>query len=110
MDFFEIYGVKCLVKNPSRKNIVMLYQDNVRTEIDKYLSLDRISDSKKKYIELLQVNVKNAPFALGWLNIPEKEDDYRLIKGFITIEEIEKKNLKKATTKKKASKKQSKKN
>ena len=100
-EYAEIEGIKCEVKNPRKKGVVKLYQDILRQEIDKYVGTNRMTDSKKAYADALEINIKIAPFVLGWLRKPDNEDEYRVIKGFMTIEELESKIKKNSTTTKK---------
>jgi hypothetical protein len=106
-EFVEVEGIKCSIKNPSRKATVLFYQNNLREETDKYIANNRMTEKRRAYADVLEINIKVAPFVLGWLKRPEDEDEYRVIKGLMTIEELEAKRKKegaknKKTTRKKA--------
>ena len=84
-EYIEVEGIKCEIKDPSKKGITEYYQLNLRLEVDKYeSSIDRWTDSKTGYLEALRANVRLAPFVLGWLRPPENEDEYLVIKGYMT--------------------------
>ena len=100
-EYEEVEGIKCEVKDPSRRGVVKFYQQSLRPEIDKYIANNRMTESKRAYADALEVNIKIAPFVLGWLRKPEDEDEYRVIKGLMTIEELEAKRKKEATKNKK---------
>jgi len=110
-EYEEVEGIKCKVKNANRKGVVKFYQESLRPEIDKYIgSITVWTDSKKNYRDALEINLKVAPFVLGWLHKPEDEDEYRVIKGYMSLEELEasraKEMRKKPVTTKKATSKE----
>jgi len=92
IEYVEVEGIKCEIKNPKRKAISQYYQESLRGEIDNYIgSIDRWSESSRAYRDSLKINVIIAPFVLGWLRKPEDEDEYLVIKGYMTLEELQKK-------------------
>jgi hypothetical protein len=90
-EYVEVEGIKCEVKDSKKKAIVEYYQNNLDEQISDYVAKNRMVDSKKAYADALRINVKIAPFVLGWLKRPEDEDEYRVITGRMTIEELNKK-------------------
>lgn len=97
-EYVEVEGIKCEVKDPSRKATVLYYQESLRNGIADYeRSVSNWTDLKDGYRSILKLNVILAPFVLGWLNRPEDEEEYRVIKGIITLDELNKKkgNIKK---------------
>lgn len=108
-EYVEIEGINCEVKDPSRRATVLYYQETLKEEIDKYIgSVTTWTDSKKGYRDALNINVKIAPFVLGWLKRPEDRDEYNVITGRMTMEELEKKRAKEAAKNKKTTRKGSK--
>lgn len=103
-EYVEIEGIQCEVKDPGREAVVKFYQQNLRPEIDKYIGTNRMTESKRAYADALEVNIKIAPFVLGWLRKPQDEDEYRVIKGYMTLDELEAKRKKEASGKKPAKK------
>lgn len=96
--YVEVEGIKCEVKDPSRKATVLYYQESLRNGIADYeRSVSNWTDLKEGYRSILKLNVILAPFVLGWLKRPEDEEEYRVIKGIITLDELNKKkgNIKK---------------
>jgi len=77
----EIDGIEYEVKNPLRKNLVKAYQDMVKNSHAEYVAKNRMMEKKRRYAENLLKNVERAPFVLGWLAWPEKEEDDGLTKG-----------------------------
>ena len=105
IEYVEVEGIKCKVRNPKKKAIAIAYQNSLRDAILDYeRSIDRWSESKRDYRDNLNINVKIAPFVLGWLSKPEDEDEYRVINGCLTIEEFEAKRKKEANKEKKTRK------
>jgi len=97
-EYVEVEGIKCEVKDPSRKATVLYYQESLRNGIADYeRSVSNWTDLKEGYRSILKLNVILAPFVLGWLKRPEDEEEYRVIKGIITLDELNKKkgNIKK---------------
>jgi hypothetical protein len=97
-EYVEVEGIKCEVKDPSRKATVLYYQESLRNGIADYeRSVSNWTDLKEGYRNILKLNVILAPFVLGWLKKPENEEEYRVIKGIITLDELNKKkgNIKK---------------
>ncbi len=68
----------------------MYCQHNLRIEIDKYIGEEVMTESRKTYASGLEINLKILPFVIGWLKKPLDEDEYRVIKGIITIDELNK--------------------
>lgn len=93
-EYVEVEGIKCEVKDPSRKATVIFYQESLKPEIDKYISHNIMTEKRQNYANALMVNVKIAPFVLGWLKKPEDEEEYRVIKGIITLDDLNKKRKK----------------
>lgn len=91
VDIEYVEEIPCEVKNHDKKSVVRFYQQNLRQEIDKYVGNNTMTDSRKGYANALEINIKIAPFVLGWLKKPEDEDEYRVITGRMTIEELNKK-------------------
>jgi hypothetical protein len=98
-EYEDVEGIKCKVKNPSKKSTVRFYQNNLREEIDKYISSNIMTDKKLGYVNALEINIKIAPFLLGWLYKPDSEEEYRVIKGFASLESLNPKPAKKKTKK-----------
>ena len=90
-EFVEIEGIICEVKNSVKKLLVKQYQHNLRIETDKYIGEQIMTDKRKGYASALEINIKIAPFVLGWLYKPG-EDEYRVITGRMTLEEFNNKN------------------
>lgn len=98
--YVEIEGIKCEVKDPSRKATVLYYQESLRNGIADYeRSVSNWTDLKEGYRSILKLNVILAPFVLGWLKKPEDEEEYRVIKGIISIDDLNKKRNKDSKTK-----------
>jgi len=104
-EYVEIEGIKCEVKDPERKAVTLYYQDSLRDAISDYeRSVSRWVESKKAYRDGLKINVIIAPFVLGWLKKPEDPDEYLVITGRITMDELKKKRAKEAAKNKKTKK------
>ena len=89
IEYIEIEGIKCEVKNHERKEITQYYQNSLNEQINNYISsIERWTDIKKSYRDTLKKNMIIAPFVMGWLKRPENNDEYLVIKGFITIDEL----------------------
>jgi hypothetical protein len=96
-EYVEVEGIKCEVKNPKRRSVAKYYQSSLRDAITDYENkVERWSESKRNYRDNLKTNVIIAPFVLGWLRKPEDEDEYRVIKGYLTLEELQEKRDKEA--------------
>lgn len=95
-EFIDVEGIKCLVKNPNKRNSVLYYQENLNLEIDQYISSNIMTDKKNFYVDSLKLNVKISPFTLGWLEWPTDENHRRVIKGIITLDDLGKKTNKKS--------------
>jgi hypothetical protein len=104
-EFVEVEGIMCEVKNPGKRSLVKQYQHNLRIETDKYIGEQTMTDKRKGYASALEINIKIAPFVLGWLVKPEG-DEYRVITGRMTLDEFNKKNKPIAIKPKKESKPQ----
>lgn len=98
MEYVEIEGIKCEVKDPSKKATVVFCQHNLRIETDKYIGEQTLTDKRKGYVAALEINIKITPFVLGWLVKPG-EDEYKVITGRMTLDEFNKKNKPKPTAK-----------
>lgn len=99
-NYEEIEGIKCIVKDVSKMPTVRFYQNNLREEIDKYISNNTITDKKQGYVDALEINIKSAPFVIGWLYWPEDEYEVKVIKGRAKPKVKEtKKPIKKTTSK-----------
>jgi len=98
-EYVEVEGISCEIKDPRKKGVVKFYQENLRSEIDKYIGANTMTDSEQRYANALEVNIKIAPFVLGWLRKPGDEDEYRVIKGLMTLDELHAKRKKEAKTK-----------
>lgn len=97
----EIDGVNYEIKNPLRKNIVRVYQDNVRNAHADYVAKHRMVEKRKRYADLLLKNIERAPFVLGWLQWPEKkEEDKGLTKGSKKKKKPTKTRVRKGSSKK----------
>lgn len=100
-EFVEVEGIMCEVKNPVKKSLVKQYQHILRIETDKYIGEQIMTDKRRGYADALEINIKIAPFILGWLVKPA-EDEYKVITGRMTLEDFNKKyNPKPATQKSK---------
>lgn len=81
----EIDGFKYIVKDSSKKTLVVLYQNKLREAYDHYVSLNKLVDRKKAYADGMLENITNAPFRLGWLKFEDcvkvdevvKNQDYK---------------------------------
>ena len=104
-EFVEVEGIMCEVKNSGKKSLVKEYQHNLRIETDKYLGEQTVTDKRRGYADALEINIKIAPFVLGWLHKPEG-DEYRVITGRMTLDEFNKKYNPKTIAPKKESKPQ----
>lgn len=87
-EFEEIEGIKCKIKDPSKKGTVRACQNNLREEIDKYLGSNVMNDKKQGYVDVLEINLRSLPFTLGWLEWPASENDKQIIKGRVKPVEI----------------------
>lgn len=65
--------MKDKVKNPKRKLIVEVYQQQIRDRIAEIISTTegKMKPSRKQYLEVLEANIKIAPYLLGYLYWPE---------------------------------------
>lgn len=109
-EYEEVEGVQCEIKNPARKGVVRFYQNNLREEVDRYIAdHPRMTDKNTRYLNAMKVNVILAPFVLGWLRKPEDNDEYLVIKGYMTMKELDAKRNKSTTKVKKVAKKRPKK-
>ena len=104
-EFVEVEGIMCEVKSSGKKSIVQEYQRLLSIETDKYIGEQTMTDKRKGYADALEINIKIAPFVLGWLHKPG-EDEYRVITGRMTLDEFNKKNNPKPAAPKKESKPQ----
>lgn len=104
-ELVDVEGIECKIKNPSRKATVIFYQNNLREEVDKYVGNNRMTEKRRAYADALEINIKVAPFLLGWLHKPEDEDEYRVIKGLMTLDELEAKRKKEAAKNKRTTRK-----
>lgn len=60
------------IKNVSRKSVVEAYQQQIKQAIDVIVSIEgKLSSRKKEYVEILEKNIINAPYVLGYLEWPE---------------------------------------
>ena len=67
VQYEEIDGVNYIIKDSSKKMLVVFYQNMVRDSYDHYVSLHRIIEKKKAYADAMLENMSSAPFRLGWL-------------------------------------------
>ena len=66
--------MKDKIKNPLRKAVVEESQRQIRAAIEAILSRDeKLKPSTKNYIEVLEANIKRAPYVLGYLEWPEEK-------------------------------------
>lgn len=86
--FEEVEGIKCIIKDPSKKATVRACQNNLREEIDKYLGSNVMNDKKQGYVDVLEINLRSLPFIIGWLEWPENENDKQIIKGRVKPVEV----------------------
>jgi hypothetical protein len=108
-EYVEVEGIKCEVKDPSRRATVLYYQESLRNGISDYeRSVSSWTAAKEGYRSILLLNVILAPFVLGWLQRPEDPDEYRVIKGLMTLDELNKKRKKDSKPKAEEPKKQEK--
>jgi hypothetical protein len=64
--------MKDKVKDPSKKQIVEAYQQQIRIAINNILNVEeKLKPSTKAYVNILEENIKLAPFILGYLERPE---------------------------------------
>lgn len=89
-ELVEVEGIMCQVKDHKKKSLVEVYQHNLRIETDKYIGEQTMTEKRKGYVAALEINIKIAPFVLGWLVRPS-EDEYRVITGRMTLDEFNKK-------------------
>jgi hypothetical protein len=100
--YVEVEGIMCEIKNPKKRAVSKYYQQNLLDNIADYESkVERWSESCINYRDNLKINVKVAPFVLGWLRRPEDEDEYRVITGSMTLIELNDKRKKEANKSKK---------
>ena len=104
-EYVDVEGIMCEVKDPRRKATVIYYQANLRREIDNYVGNNRMIEKKRAYADALEINLKIAPFVLGWLRRPEDRDEYNVITGRLTLEELEQKRAKEAAKNKNTTRK-----
>jgi hypothetical protein len=103
--YVEVEGIMCEIKNHKRRAISKHYQQNLLENITDYENkVERWSESSRNYRDNLKINVKVAPFVLGWLRRPEDEDEYRVITGSMTLIELNAKRKKEANKGKKPKK------
>jgi hypothetical protein len=103
--YVEVEGIMCEIKNPKKRAVSKYYQQNLLDNIADYESkVERWSESCINYRDNLKINVKVAPFVLGWLRRPEDEDEYRVITGSMTLIELNAKRKKEANKGKKPKK------
>ncbi len=99
-EYVEVEGIKCEVKDPSKKALVLFCQKNLYKAISDYEdSVDRWIESKKAYRDVLVTNLIITPFVLGWLKRPDP-DEYLVIIGFMTMKELKSKKKSNIKTKK----------
>ena len=66
--------MKDKVKNKDRKAIAEVYQQGVQRAIDEIKSREgKLSIPTKNYLEVLESNLKRAPYLLGYLEWPVEE-------------------------------------
>lgn len=64
--------MKDKVKDPSKKQVVESYQQQIRIAIDNILNVEgKLKPSTKEYVNILEENIKLAPYVLGYLERPE---------------------------------------
>jgi len=104
--FVDVEGIKCKVKDSSKRETVRFYQNSLRVEADKYIGEQTMTDKRKGYAEILEINIKIAPFVLGWLFQPENKEEYRVITGRMSIDDFNgnKKKVDKVSKKNKSNK------
>ena len=107
-ELVEVEGIMCEVKNPSKRSIVKEYQHVLRIEADKYIGEQTMTDKRRGYADALEINIKIAPFVLGWLVRPG-EDEYKVITGRMTLDDFNKKHNHKTVAKQKVTRKNTKK-
>jgi hypothetical protein len=62
------------IKDKSKKALVEIYQRGIREAIVEIKSRDgKLSSSTKNYIEVLEENIKRAPYVLGYAEWPEEK-------------------------------------
>lgn len=63
------------VKDKTKKLLVEVYQQGIREAINELKSRDeKMSQERKRYIEVLEQNIKIAPYLLGYLYYPEDKN------------------------------------
>ena len=66
--------MKDKIKNPLKKAVVEESQRQIRAAIEAILARDeKLKPSTKNYIEVLEENIKRAPYVLGYLEWPEEK-------------------------------------
>lgn len=64
--------MKDKIRNKSKKVVVEIYQRGIRDVIEDLKSRDgKMSPERKRYIQILEENIKRAPYLLGYLHWPE---------------------------------------
>lgn len=64
--------MKDKVRDKNKKALVEEYQRGVKEAIDELKSRDgKMSQERKRYIQVLEDNIKRAPYLLGYLHWPE---------------------------------------
>lgn len=67
------------IKDKSKKALVEIYQKGVREAIVTIKSKDgKLSPSMKNYVEVLEENIKRAPYVLGYAEWPEEKKKKKL--------------------------------
>ena len=62
------------IKDNSKKTLVEIYQRGIREAIVAIKARDgKLSSSTKNYIEVLEENIKRAPYVLGYAEWPEEK-------------------------------------
>lgn len=99
-EYVDVEGIKCEVKDPSKKKLALFCQKSLYKAISDYEgSVDRWIESKKSYRDVLVTNLIITPFVLGWLKKPDP-DEYLVIIGSMTMSELKAKKKKDSKSKK----------
>ena len=66
--------MKYKIKDKNKEAVVKAYQNQIRFAIENIESKnDKLSVTTKEYIKNLELNIKRAPFTLGWYHWPIKK-------------------------------------
>lgn len=90
-------GLVTKIKNPKRKNIVLVYQESAERALAEFAEeWSPLSDSQKKYLETTYKNIYYAPYFLGYAMYPTPEEKQKIDKMILSDKRKIAKDLKDA--------------